>query len=279
MKHIPDKILNLYIIDAGQIPKEELLKIEHHLSICAECKDYLNDLNSFYKEYSEIKPVDIPVQDFFKILEEKRKIIQSVKINVFELFPLSNENNNQFSRLAALQKEKVSIAYKHVFTYASAERFVILRALYNEALKKYRLYLLSDDMNLVSNAIITLNKNKETFIADKNGIIEIENDIIDFQSNIILYLPVAKYKIQNNLITEDVRSFQNELEKNFELEICKVSGNIIGKLINGSNKAEYKSVIKYEISDKVVVTNITESQFSFPELPGSDIEILIVENI
>lgn len=172
MEIITDEILHLYILNRNLVEKSIIAEIEEKIGKSDEFRERIDKIRTFHQEYEKHNTYTDPFKNS----------------NTIELFPLQIEENQvqNSAKLAANNEPEQKDLFKYQRTFASASNLILLRLHYNYALKKSRLYLISEDMKSVANVKVRIPELNREFISDSKGIIEFDGtDVLDVDSIII----------------------------------------------------------------------------------------------
>jgi hypothetical protein len=212
-KHIEDKTLNIYIINQDLLSKEIGEYIKIHLNECESCLNYYNELKEFHKALKEnLQSENILIPDRNDDYREENNIFLMKSLNFFE--PDRSDN----IKLAAMNKDVNNSPYTYINTYASARRYVMMRVLKNNETDEFFLYLLCDDMEKVSNALISFQGIDKYFVADKNGKIILPSNYFIDNLDFMVYIPIARFILTQENEKINYKSQDYEIDLNYTIK-------------------------------------------------------------
>lgn len=204
MKFTDDKIF-LYFINPDKLKADELKSIELEIKNNKEFSDYVQEIKSLLSEIKNTekdkeidKLLEKNINERFSSLfnEEQDSKVRIVKLSSLGML----ENEGRFViKLAALQTKTSDDTFRYVNTFASANKLILLRAMYNRAINEYKLFLICDDMNMVQYSLVKISGIPRHFIAGKSGELTIKADFQISDLDISLHLPIARFDV--NLVT------------------------------------------------------------------------------
>ena len=289
MRHISDENIYLYVINREMLGTEELKYVDRHFSVCSECREFAELALSFLKEYDSIGSFGLDSKlrhTDFRMVRQGRSVSSSEVpesiSNVFTLQPIRiySDNGTQFPKLAAEQKPEDLDRFRHIFTYASAHKFVLLRVLYNPAKKEYDLYLVCDDMSKVGNALINFEGEEAEYVADNNGIIKLHRDFISENVNVYIHLPISRFDIDINQVLPGDKSLEATSKEKITLKLQKrnMEVNAAINFVRDYDPGKLKAIVLYgDNFEKHYSCDIRENTFSFPWSGLNKVKIVLVQ--
>jgi len=248
--HIDDKILNVFIINPDILDLVEVKRIKLHLKECSECKQYYEELlefHNFLKELPEYENEIISKPN--KERYEKNNILLMTPYGPFESVA---ENN---IRLAAMDKANKNSPFSYVNTYASAQKYVMVRVLKNNETGEYILFLLCDDMEKVKNALFCFDGFGKYCIADEKGKIVLQQDYFVDNLDFIVFLPVARFKLASTSEDTEYEIDDNNVKLNYRYK----GSELYGKFMLPKGKQYEKTKIAVINSKEMKSSEIIDS--------------------
>lgn len=272
MKNLTDDKIHLYILNPAMLPKEDINLIKGRIETDQEFRNYVDDIKNFHLKLNEF---DTSVLDIDRITSKVLKKYQFP--NIINLISIFDEKDpGESIKLAAMKNLKIENEYKYFNTYASAEKFVLIRVLKNQSSNEYKFFLICDDMNKVVNAYIKFNG--MYFIADEYGVVNIQSEYLTKDIDIKIQIPVARYEINLKSINEKYLSEISGIIS--EAEIKMENGKLLIKFRSDFSKPvkaivvydkEYSSFKDYELNgDGNIFIDIPDDDIS-------QIKILLLE--
>ena len=176
MKIITDEILHLYIINKQLLEVDFLKEIDEQLKSSDIMKKRIEAIKLFYTELNNV--------------ERKKLEMTSTGKESISLYPFEFNYNNtlKYAKLAAdtVNDDKKIDAYKYVKTFASAENLYLMRLHHNPVKNEFKLYILSEDAEKISNLKIRIPELNLEFVSDENGVIDLKNHNISGVNSIII---------------------------------------------------------------------------------------------
>lgn len=289
MKHISDENIYLYVINRELLGTEELRNTVRHLSECSECREFAEMTRSFLKEYDNIGNLGLDSElrhSNFRIVRQGRTVgrseVPESDLSLFKLKPLRiyDDTPAQFSKLAAEQKPEDLDRFRHILTYASAHKFVLLRVLYNPAKKEYDLYLVCDDMSKVGNALINFEGEEAEYVADNNGIVKLNRDFISENVNVYIHLPISQFEIDINQVLRGDKCLEITSKEKITLKLLKLNGEVkaVMNFAREFGPGRLKAIVLFgDNFEKHYSCDIHEGTFSFPRTGLNKVKIVLVQ--
>jgi hypothetical protein len=272
-KHIEDKTLNIYIINQDLLSKEIGENIKIHLNECESCLNYYNELKVFHKALKEnLQSKSILIPDRNDDYKEENNIFLMKSLNFFEPDRCDN------IKLAAMNKDINNSPYTYINTYASARRYVMMRVLKNNETNEFFLYLLCDDMEKVSNALVCFQGIDRNFIADKNGKVILPSDYFINNLDFMVYIPIARFLLnqENGIINYQSSDYEIDLNYTIKEKEIKASFSFVkGKPYEGAKI----SVVNSESLNDSEIIDTDNYEFTIVKDKISDYrEIILYES-
>lgn len=174
MKEINEEDLHLYIINKNQLDAAVITEIEKRASTESAFRKKIEEIEEYYHNY----------EMFSKIAKE----------GVFHLLPIVNKNKaNEQITLAAQHNNSVEMEEKYIQTFISSDKYVMIRMFRNSALGEYEFYLVSDNSELVKNAVIKIPSLQKELISNEEGIAKIQIEYLP--DNIELFVEARLIKL------------------------------------------------------------------------------------
>lgn len=245
--------IDLFIINRSLLSDETIAEIEKRIENDEVFRLQVLEVKEFYEKFHALES-------------------SSVK-NIYELKPLESETaGNDLQKFAAMNEEAVADIFQHYNTYASAEKFVLIKILHNRSRGEYNLYIMCEDESSdCSNAVVRINGNEREYIADENAVACVKEEYIEPKSNITVKFPSAIFEFENESLNE---------------ENVFSSSNIGMKIFNKGNYLNiYLSNLKDEKMVYVIVNNdlvnyevceIHNNSVTLTSVPSGKIKLLIV---
>jgi hypothetical protein len=289
MKHISDENIYLYVINPALLGIEALRVIESHLEGCSECREFVSVAENFLNEYRKLKDLKLDSPEHAGKIEmlRLRSGLRSHRLPQFSSnsmvlkpFNFFTGSERRFSKLVAEQKPEDQDRFRHIYTYASAHKLVILRVLYNPAKKEYSLYLVCDDMSKAGNALINFEGEDVEYVTDNDGIIRLNRDFIAENVNVFIHLPISKFEIDLcEFLKKHAVSALISKEK-ITLNLSRLNGDVKATLDFGRKPeaAEIKAIILHgDNFDKHESYDLDGNSFFFPAAGYDKIRIVLVQ--
>lgn len=251
-----DKIY-LYNTNRTLLSEKDINKIEELISVNKEFSDLVNSVKGIQNEIASFDHSKLDAEKLSSKFRDKNK-----SLNIFRLKNLYEDETDNV-KLAAMQDLKSGNEFTYVNTYASAEKFVMVRILRNPAVKQLRLYIICDDMNLVKNAIVQFDKITEQFVADENGVATINTDFLPSDIDLKIFIPVARFDIDLNNIPDSLTSYVSG--KNINAHFSKISNTL---------KVKFDFTI---LADKKAFVILDKKNSEFIKLTGDNDDSLTIE--
>lgn len=184
--HIIDEVLNLYILNPSLLEDYIRNETENHLQFCDECKNFVNEIKDFYNELYYLAAQDFNTIHILSSLENSKSVIE----------------NLNYSKLVAQQEKAKYEAIEYIGSFISGNKVVLIRLLKNNILNKFLLYLLSDDNLNVEYSLITITETGKSYIADKEGIIKLNEINFNSSTFIKVQLPISYFSVPVDLFVK-----------------------------------------------------------------------------
>lgn len=177
MEIITDELLHLYYLNSGLIDKDKRELIEKRLLDNGEIKSRLEKIKYFYEEYEKLRASGQSLPDNAE---------KTGKITV--LFPLEFESSHNSTRikLAADSELDETDNFKYIKTFACAKTFILMRLHYNPVKKLYKLFLISEKKEDISNVKVRIPEANLEFKSDSDGIVDLQNNNITDVSFVLI---------------------------------------------------------------------------------------------
>lgn len=185
IKLTEEEKVHLYVINKSLLPEKDISEIENKIKSDDSFKDFVEKI---VKVVSDIKTFDSANLDISKITsgilnKNEFQYIYELK----SIFPYEEDADNL--KLAAMQKKDAKDNFVYFNTFASADKFILIRALKNTSGNEYKFFLICDDMTLVGNSVLKIRNTNYEFIADKEGVVTLKSDYLNKNIDIKVYLP------------------------------------------------------------------------------------------
>ena len=155
MKEITEEELHLYIINRNQLDAGTADEIERRALIDIEFRKNIDEIAEYYRNFEIYSNID--------------------KEGVYLLLPMKDEYQaNEQLTLAAQQNTTIEHGVKYIKTFISSEKYIMIRMFHNPELGKYEFYLVSDNLELVKNAVIKIPSLHKELITNTEGIAKLQ---------------------------------------------------------------------------------------------------------
>jgi hypothetical protein len=175
MDIITDDILHLYISKPGLIEEGLLKVLEHRIKDSEEIKERLKKIKQFHDEY-------------IRTTERESGILKSENENDMIIFYPQEfgRAEKSFVRLAADTVNDGTDNFKYVKTFACSRTFTLMRLHYNPVKKTYKLFLISERKDDISNVKVRIPELNMEFISDEDGVVDLKQYNISDVSFILI---------------------------------------------------------------------------------------------
>lgn len=206
--------VHLYVINRSLLSENDISDIENKIKSDLSFREIAEQVKLIHNEINTSNLTDIDTEN---ILSRILNIIN--KCNVFELKPLfPDEEDNDNMKLAAMQRNELNGKLTYFNTYASADKFVLIRVLKNPSENEYKFFLICEDMKLAGNSVIKFLNNKNEFIADDKGIVTIVSDYLNKDLEIKVFLPSDIFIIELKNLKDSYQSDRSMAKANVRLD-------------------------------------------------------------
>lgn len=193
---------HLYAINKSLLSEKEITEIENKIHSDVSFSEYIENLRLIHQEINTFDSSDL---DIGKITSE---ILNMNTIrNIFELKPaFPDDDYTDKLNLAAMQKNAVNDSFVYYNTYASAEKFILIRVLKKSQYNEYKFFLICDEMNLVGYSVVKFSNTDTEFIADEKGTLTLKSDYMNKDTDLKVYIPDDVFIIDLNDLKDSYNS-------------------------------------------------------------------------
>lgn len=268
---LEDYILHLYVKKSSSLDSEVKNQIENQLRFDGTLQRRISEIEDFYESYEEISNS--------KSEPESGSIVSK---NIIPLTLFSTFENINTTKLAAATGLVQTNEFRHIKSFASAEHLIIAKVFYNSLSKKYSIYLIAENVNDVSNAIVRI-KGVGFFAADTNGFVNI--NVFNFSDNVDLtiFRPIINYPLitgsndsppDNGIIIETVKT-----NGGIVFKLKKYAGRFSVKLTGIQKDKEYKGFIISDDNSSIIKSfSIQSNKVIESDLPDFISKLIIIES-
>jgi hypothetical protein len=210
LDHIEENLLETFILNKSKLSPDVVDYIENHLSTCQICNEIDTYLSEFYYELKTADDSKSPaVERFIKkhFPDYYITYLYPLKIDSFSTMP----DDGYTTVLAAMSSKKSKQRFETITTFASEQKNMLVRILFDKTTNIFMLYVLSDELGKCQFAIITFSSIPAEFVTNEKGQVSFnlpDNEIPDNWDNLecIIRSPVAKYQLSVNIINQILAS-------------------------------------------------------------------------
>ena len=254
-----DEILNIYILNSSVLSRSKVEEIESHLSECSDCKDYYEEMKTFYSDLDNLETED-------KFIFELRSLYPDTDIK------------DKYMSLAAQDAEEVEKGFRYFNTYATAEKLILIRAFRNIPTGEFNLYLICEDVGKIKNALVNIEGIDKDFVSDKEGLLKIKDIQLDKQIKINIHSPIARFEVNKDTLSKNFKELPCIMKSGMKLIVDFSNENIFAalKVIPKFKLKNLKAVV-LEAPDTFEIIEIEGNKFTFTKPSSEKFEIVIVE--
>lgn len=250
--------VHLYVINRSLLSENDISEIENKIKTDLSFREIAEQVKLIHEEINTSNLSDIDTENILS-----RVLNKINKCNVFELRPVfPDDEDNDNMKLAAMQRNELNGKLTYFNTYASADKFVLIRVLKNPSNNEYKLFLICEDMNLAGNSVIKFLNNKNEFITDDKGIVTIVSDYLNKDLEIKVFLPSDIFIIELKNLKDSYQSDRSMAKANVRLDNA-------GKII----EIEFESGFLSDKSVYAVPDNYIQSFLKPEKISNDDIRI------
>jgi len=233
MEFFEDYIIHLYVTGSITLSQSVRTEIGRLIEEDSGMKKRVDDVKLYYSEFEKIKFSDIEFN-----------INRLISPNILPMKPyIVFKEENQHTTMAASTGLKDNIEFKYIQSYVSADNVIIARIIHNTIQNEYLIYLVSDNMEEIENAVVCLS-GSDYYVSNGIGEIILKDVYITEDISLNIHRPVQR------IILESVS----------ENQIIYIPGlyNLSFYCINGIQKVRFKS-LNINTNYKVFIYNSLEN--------------------
>jgi len=275
---ITNEKAHIFLTNPSLLDSKDVELIENKIKNDPAFKEFIEELRQYQDELQA--PNAGIVKEMAASIEERLKRPNKI-LRLTALQASDDEIKNTFRMAASSQSDTID-EEKFVNTYASAEKFVLLRVFKNSFRGEYALYLVADDMKIVQNALVNFENFAGDYVADKDGLVRIKADYIDEKIASIVRLPVSRFEIDVNELKNAGEYSAADL--NFKLLMKHSEGELsisfdrIGAI--SSKRLKLIAVFDNDAVNAAVIElgDTLNASLSLPEYPFNALSVALIDN-
>lgn len=199
---------HLYVINKFLLSSKDVMEIESRMEKDREFDEYISSIRKIISDSEDANEISINADEVYE------KLFGNTGYG-FELSSMFDNNDEDNLKLAAMNVRDVKDEFVYFNTFATADNFILIRVLKNPFSSNYRFYIISENMELVKNAVLKINDTGDVFIADDKGVVSIYSEELPKKIKISVMIPADVFSID----TENLKSSYKSERKNSGTEI------------------------------------------------------------
>lgn len=263
--------VHLYVINKSLLQGNEITEIENKINSDISFKDFVENVKKVIEDIKTFDSADIDVGKITSRILNKNKIQYLFELK--SLFPDDEDTDNL--KLAAMQKKDANDNFVYFNTFASADNFILIRALKNSTRNEYKLFLICDDMTLVGNSVLKISNTNIEFIADNKGVVTLTSDYLNKNIDIKVFIPHDIFIINLNDAyfpeSQNIKSAISIYKGGKFLDIEFENGYLSDKTLYGVFDGDLHGFVKHE--------RITENKvrFEIPDDKVKELKLIVIK--